>query len=133
MIKTLLVCSVAILLSVSSKSFAQGPPQSPAAAEFNKLVNEYFDAFFKFNPSQGTAAGFHQYDSQLEDPSQAGRAAEIASIKEFEPRFDGVKAEELSPQAASDLELVKSDMNGRLLKLQEIRSGRKTRTSIRAG
>src|SRR5581483_8031926 len=124
MIKTLLLCS-AILLSATSSSVAQASPQTSTAREFNKLVDEYFDAFFKFNPSQGTAAGFHQYDDQLEDPSQAGISAEIASIKEFQKRFDGVNAQQLSAEEASDLELVKSDMNARLLKLQEVRQWEK--------
>src|SRR5690242_8745752 len=125
MIKTLLLCSFAIVLCAPF-SLAQASPQtSSAASEFNKLVDEYFDDFFKFNPSQGTAAGFHQYDDQLEDPSQAGISAEIASIKEFQKRFDGVNAQELSPEAASDLELVKSDMNARLLKLQDVRQWEK--------
>ena len=122
MIRTLLLSAVALLLSAASPTFAQTPS---GAAEFSKLVDEYFDAFFKYNPSQGTAAGFHQYDNQLEDPSREGINAEVASIKEFQKRFEGVNAQELSPEEASDLELVKGDMNARLLALQDIRQWEK--------
>ena len=125
MTKTLIVCAIALFASMTLKtSFAQATQNSPATnavPEFDKLVDEYFDAYFKFHPSEGTAAGFHQYDKQLEDVSQASMNEEIASIKQLQARFDAVKGQDLPPETAADLELVKSDMQARLLRLQEIR------------
>ncbi len=120
LVKTVCLCSVLLISMVSQISFAQqGAANGPE--EFNKLVDEYFDAYFKFHPTEGTAAGFHQYDKQLEDASQKAINDEIASIKQFQARFDGVRAQDLPEEAQADLELVKSDMNGRLLRLQDIR------------
>ena len=35
-------------------------------AEFAKLADRYFDeVLFRYDPSQATQAGFHQYDNQL--------------------------------------------------------------------
>ena len=125
MTKTLIVCAIALFASMTLKSsFAQAtqnPPAASSGAEFDKLVDEYFDAYFKFHPSEGTAAGFHQYDKQLEDVSQASMNEEIASIKQLQARFDALKGQDLPPERAADLELVKSDMQARLLRLQEIR------------
>ena len=108
-------------------SVAQSTPETSgsSATEFNKLVDEYFNEYFKFHPSEGTAAGFHQYDHQLEDPSQESMKAEIASIKQLQARFDAVPGQDLPPEVAADLELVKSDMNARLLRLQDIRQWEK--------
>ncbi len=50
------------------------------AADFNSLVDKYFDFHFEFNPTEATQAGFHQYDSKLEDYSAAGRKREIAGL-----------------------------------------------------
>jgi hypothetical protein len=44
-------------------------------------VDDYFEAFFTWNPSQGTAAGFHQYDAKLEDRSAPALARRIETVK----------------------------------------------------
>ena len=41
--------------------------KSQASSAWSKLVDSYFDDYFKLYPTQGTATGFHQYDSDLED------------------------------------------------------------------
>ena len=53
-------------------------------AEFNKLADRYFDeAFFRFDPVQGTQAGFHQYDAQLPSMSAAEEREEIEALRRF--------------------------------------------------
>ncbi|HZU41514.1 MAG TPA: DUF885 domain-containing protein [Terriglobales bacterium] len=123
----IVLCFMVLSAMFSKSSLAQSTPETSgsSAAEFNKLVDDYFNEYFKFHPSEGTAAGFHQYDNQLEDPSQESMKAEIASIKQLQARFDAVPAQDLPPEVAADLELVKSDMNARLLRLQEIRQWEK--------
>jgi hypothetical protein len=50
---------VALLLLSSVIAVAQ-----PATTtDFDKLVDQFFDGYFSFNPTQGTAAGFHQYET----------------------------------------------------------------------
>src|SRR5579884_4542278 len=95
------VCLMMLSAMFSKSSLAQSTPvtSGSSAAEFNKLVDDYFNEYFKFHPSEGTAAGFHQYDNQLEDPSQESMKAEIASIKELQARFDAVPAQDLHQTA----------------------------------
>jgi len=45
-------------------------PNAAATAEYNAMVDQYFDDYFRFHPSEGTAAGFHRFDNLLEDFSQ---------------------------------------------------------------
>ena len=41
-------------------------------AEFARLADRYFDeVVFRFDPVEGTAAGFHQYDALLPSGSKA--------------------------------------------------------------
>ena len=44
--------------------------------------DEFFDqVYFPYQPTQGTLAGYHQYDAKLEDLSQAAINAEIAASR----------------------------------------------------
>ena len=64
-----------VLLLAGLTAQAQHGAAAPATdidKVFTLLGDNYFDQYyFKFNPTQGTAAGFHQYDNQLEDYSRA--------------------------------------------------------------
>ena len=42
-----------------------GPTSGPTP--FAAFVDAYFDGLYAFAPSLGTAAGFHQYDTRIED------------------------------------------------------------------
>jgi len=98
---------------------------------YPQMVEEYFNKYFSFHPTAGTAAGFHQYDAELEDYSQKSRDAEIAFLAAQKPRWTsftpvcGVDADSLSKAAGKDapgdVQLVLNDINSRLLELQNIR------------
>jgi hypothetical protein len=84
-----LIAFISLLLSALAVQ-AQHPsmPASDSANNdkvFNSLADQYFDKYyFKFNPSQGTAAGFHQYDTQLEDYSKASLDQQVTTLKNFQ-------------------------------------------------
>ena len=61
--------------------------QSPAQS-FDSLVNQYFDDYFRLNPTAATIAGFHHpYDKQLEDFSQRGFEQRIELSRQYLPQF----------------------------------------------
>jgi len=87
-------------------------------ADFNKLADRFFDeAVFKFDPAQGTQAGFHQYDALLSSGSRAEIDAEIAAFKKFEAEVQNFDAHGLSPATAADRELALAQIRGHLLGL----------------
>ena len=50
---------------------------------WDALVDRFFDqAQFRFNPSAGTSAGFHQFDTKLEDFSQGSIQQRIGTLRE---------------------------------------------------
>ena len=104
-----------LLLLTSVASFAQ------TSSDYTKLLDQFFDKYFEFNPTQGTATGFHQYDAKLEDYSQAGVAKEIAFYHEFGAKFAKVDASKMSLEDRDDLSLVQSSINSQLLELETIR------------
>ena len=92
--------------------------------QFEKVSNEYLDqVYFHYAPTQGTLAGYHQYDTQLEDYSHKNIDAEIAALKVFEKRVEairpGVFADDFVPR--SDREMVLSSIRSELLTLETIR------------
>lgn len=95
-------------------------------AAWNALVDEYLDqVFFKFNPSGGTSAGLHQYDTQLEDFSQSGVDRQVAALQDFEKRIAAFPAQSLSETEAADREMLLGSIRSGLLTLQVIRPWQK--------
>ncbi len=119
----LLVC----ILGFSALAARQGTPEPnpDPSSDFNKLVDQFFDLWYQFHPTDGTAAGFHQYDTQLEDFSRSSIDAEVAGLAKMQARFDQVPAARLPQVAQGDLEFLQNSIRSRLLDLQEIQMWRK--------
>lgn len=64
------------LFSISSARSAE----TKAPEDFGSLVDQYFDFYFSFHPTEATAAGFHQYDAKLEDYSSVAVEREVGEI-----------------------------------------------------
>src|SRR5215471_19008374 len=101
---------------------ASRPADASQDQAFTALADQYFDQFyFKFNPSAGTAAGFHQYDNLLEDYSRASINEQVRLLKDLRSRAGKINAVQPSPAAAIDRGLLIDDISSRLLTLEDIR------------
>jgi len=112
----------------SSPAPASAPASAPATLE-DRYFNEYY---FKFNPTSGTAAGFHQYDNELEDYSRASVDRQIAVLKKFKQEFAAVDAD-MTREHMVDWQLVQSDINAHLLALENIRAWEKNPDQYSSG
>ena len=100
--------------------------KTPAkSSDFDRLVDNYFTFYFQFHPREATAAGFHAYDSKMEDYSRASREGEISNLRTFAAEFDRLDAKKLSEESAGDLVFLESTIKGRLLDLQVLQTWRK--------
>jgi uncharacterized protein (DUF885 family) len=90
---------------------------------FVHVSDEYFDqVYFPNQPTQGTLAGYHQYDTKLEDLSRPAINAELAALKKFEQRFETMHEKATFDTATrSDCEIVLGSIRSRLLTLETIR------------
>src|SRR6266404_3322365 len=113
-------------------SLAKSPKLDPAA-DFNNLVDKYFDFYFESHPGEATQVGFHQYDSKLEDYSSAGRTKEIAGLKNYLAKFGKVDRSSLPPDTAADLDWIISSIHSELLELENIQMWRKDPDSYTSG
>jgi uncharacterized protein (DUF885 family) len=90
---------------------------------FVHASDEYFDqVYFPYQPTQGTLAGYHQYDTKLEDPSQAAFHAEVAALQKFEGRFEEMRHKaSFDASTRGDCDIVLGSIRSRLLTLETIR------------
>jgi uncharacterized protein (DUF885 family) len=119
------------LFILLAAGFAQAPAagasgaDAATTAEYNARVDQYFDEYFQFHPSDGTAAGFHQYDNFLEDLSQRGRDAELSFLLDAKQDAGYYHTDRLNEEQRTDWKLLSNAINARLLELQEIRMWQK--------
>jgi uncharacterized protein (DUF885 family) len=109
-------------------------PSGDAHAAWDALADQFFDEIlFKFSPSEGTYAGFHQYDSILEDFSRPEVDREIHALHDFEKRVESFDPKSLDEAGAADREIVLANIRGQLLELESIRAWEKNPDTYSSG
>src|SRR5262249_46565461 len=88
----------------------------PAADLFDRFFDGYY---FRYNPTAATSAGFHQYDSQLEDYSKKAVQERIGALRRFAVEFGKLGQ---SPER----DLVLGSVRSTLLELESIRMWEKS-------
>src|ERR1035438_473285 len=90
---------------------------------FDALVDDFFaNAYFNFLPTSGTQAGFHQYDTQLEDYSRKQFVdAQGAALKRYEGLFQKVDQASLDAYARTDRAMLLGYIHATLHALENVR------------
>jgi uncharacterized protein (DUF885 family) len=130
---TAVVLAGSFMMSISPLSAqrltADGAPQT-----FAFLSDQYFtDAYFKYSPTAGTTAGFHQYDTQLEDYSAATIQREIADLHAFEKKIAAIDASALDTSVSADRDILLNNIHSQLLSLEVIRNWEKNPDNYSSG
>jgi uncharacterized protein (DUF885 family) len=101
---------------------------APLAAQPSpEQVDRFFDdVYFKFNPTAGTATGFHQYDTLLDDYSKAAVDAQIQALDGAEKQFAALPAD-------PDRDLILNYIRATLLTLEEVRPWEKNPDTYSSG
>ena len=126
-----MVASLLVLLTLSTSLLLFAPTigsadlKSQASSDWNKLVDGFFDQYFKLYPTQATSTGFHQYDSDLEDYSRTGIDHQIAFAQDYLHRLESVDSSGLSSEERQDYRLVTNNLKSTLLELEKIRGWEK--------
>jgi uncharacterized protein (DUF885 family) len=117
-----ILLSLSLFATITLPLRAQRLSADGATQTFDFLSNQYFDEYyFKTWPTAGTSVGYHQYDTQLEDYSAAGRTKQIAALHQWLTRIEAVPADGLDAPVADDREVLLNSIRSSLLSLETIR------------
>ena len=92
---------------------------------FHQVVDAYFEDYFKANPSQATGVGFHQYDRQLEDFSEAAHQHNRRLLLAYLAEFQAINPKTLSQNERDDREIMIAVIHSGLLEEDRIQMWRK--------
>ncbi len=119
-------------LAVSAS--AQRVSADGAGQTLNTLANQYFEqVLYRYNPSQATSLGLHQYDTQLEDYSAANRGREVAALHEWQGKIKAIDPSALDAEPAADREILLNQIRSQLLQLEVIRPWEKNPDNYSSG
>ena len=124
----LLFFAVSIVSAQAQRVSADGASQT-----FHFLTDQCFDAWFKENPTAGTALGLHQYDSELEDYSAKSIAGQVAMLHEYEKKLAAIEPSALDANDAADYEILRNNLKSQLLSLEVIRNWEKNPDNYSSG
>jgi uncharacterized protein (DUF885 family) len=123
-----------MLGSAAQKIPAQNVSADGAMQTFSFLTDQFFsDVYFKFSPTNGTAAGRHEYDSQLEDYSAAAVQEEVAALHAYEKKIAAIDPSALDAPVAGDRDILLANIRSELLILEVIRPWEKNPDNYSSG
>lgn len=119
------VLAASLLLAAACRRSAPEvtPPPNPDA-QFQAFASRFFDQYFAFYPSSGTAAGLHQYDTQLEDYSSARIRGRITQLRQQAAELAALRSQTLSADNSIDAVLLDNQIKAELLEHEVVRSWR---------
>ncbi len=119
-----LAISLCLVSCSGDKPVAAVEPVTSEA--FRTFVDDYFKALFDFNPSFGTASGFHEYDSKLEDYSAASFQNRINVLHSLGTRLDGLRKEKMAAGDAIDAAIINGQIKSELQDIQTLETWRRS-------
>lgn len=118
--KSLLKILACLGMSLVATMMVNAKPES-----FQQLVDAYFEDYFKANPSQATGVGFHQYDRQLEDFSEAAHQRNRRMLRSYLAKFQAINPRTLSQADRDDREIMIAVIHSGLLEEERIQMWRR--------
>src|SRR5437870_6158394 len=95
----------------------------PRGNPMTQFVDDYFNAYFEWNPSAATSVGFHQYDGKIEDYSAAAFGKRIETLKQLQRQLANLPSSR-SADEAIDIELIDSQIRAELLDIEALETWR---------
>src|SRR5438445_13772046 len=97
--------------------------EQPRGTPMSQFVDDYFTAYFEWNPSAATSLGVHDYDNKLEDYSAAAFGERIAQLKQLQTQLAALPSNRTADEAI-DLELLDSQIRAELLDIETLQTWR---------
>ena len=111
--------------SSTASTTASSTSSSGKDPTFARFVDTYFDSLYSFSPSQGTAAGFHQYDNKVEDLSAANVNRRIATLHTLQRQLDSIRSGSLALDDSIDAAMIDGAIKSEIQDEEEIANWKK--------
>jgi uncharacterized protein (DUF885 family) len=105
-------------LAIAGAGMAEPKSSQAYPKNLEKLSSEFMESFFEFQPSAGTRAGFHQYDTRLESYDAARVAQQVARYGQYEKRLGALDTKGWSRWARDDREMLLCFVRSRIFELE---------------
>jgi len=93
-----------------------------ATQTFDFLSEQYFEqVYFKYSPTTATMAGFHEYDTQLEDYSAATLEKQRAALHVWEKKIAAIDPAALDAPQAADRDILLNSIRAAILSMEVLR------------
>lgn len=95
--------------------------QTDEDEKFQKTLESYLDALWKFYPTSATLAGYHKYDDKLEDFSKKNVEKQYSTLNDFNQQFVAkVDQNNLSPETLIDYKMIIDALDYEVLKHENL-------------
>src|SRR6185437_7182640 len=111
--------------TTASSTTASTTPTSATGPAVAQFVDAYFDSLYSFSPSQGTAAGFHQYDNKVEDFSAVNVNRRIATLHAQQSQLDSIRGAQLSLNDSIDAAIIDGAIKSELQDEEQLANWKK--------
>jgi len=115
-------------LSLVALAFAPPAPDAPSGKdpEFAKFVDDYFASRFAERPTEGTSAGFHEWDAKMPDYSRGHIERRIGELHGELDRLAKFERAKLPFDDAIDAAAIEGQIRSSLLTLETLRTWEKS-------
>jgi hypothetical protein len=106
------------LLAITGTGRAEPRSTQAYPQKLEKLNDDFMESFFDFQPSAGTRAGFHQYDTRMESYDTPRVAKQVALYQKYEKRLEALDTKGWSRWAQDDREMLLCFVRSRIFELK---------------
>jgi hypothetical protein len=115
------ITSVLIIVFVLFNTGLLLSQQNEEDGKFQKIIEEFLDAIWKFQPTAGTMVGFHKYDNKLEDFSEKNLEKRMEELDKFnQDLVTKVDRTKMSPEFQIDHEMLMDALDLEKLKHEQL-------------
>src|SRR5436309_1352349 len=111
-----------ITIALLSLPSCRKPEQSRGSA-MSQFIDDYFNAYFEWNPSAATSVGLHEYDEKIEDYSAAAIAKRIEKLQRLQRQLAGLPSPRTADESI-DIEILDGQIRAELLDLETLETWR---------
>jgi uncharacterized protein (DUF885 family) len=118
-VRILTLLSLCFLTACASRQSSNDPTAASADTAFARLADEFLAGYLAWRPQAGTSLGLHEYDGRITEYGRASLDAELARLKSFDWRLDGLNQTALSPRFSYDCRILRAAIRKEIFKFEE--------------